>query len=586
MDVLDDEIIGVLDDDAMYSIEVTATNRAGESDPSEKVMVKEKPDLPDPDFGCPIDSEDVFGPVTVFTTENDAGQEQLSVIVSWFLPYNAPIDCDTYCIQDGELEQVEFEFGDRSCNDECVIFNPDYYTNVECADVFDVDFTCPDWAFARMDLVMSDNLNENGDICGFDVIEDELYLYYTINLISTATLESESIFGDAPLRSETIIRQITIKWPKRLVETLEPIIYGQPIREIFPVSVIDKVNQVHSLEVTTRTQYPYIITGAEISVVGTNNMHTMTIGDETCENHEDGMACEQLLTIQTGEDSFGFPDCDTDLNFQIDLTMECSDPQFECDVPIEGGCTFHVSTDFCPDLSIEAQNVGAELLSFRTVQNDGNFPYTLESDEQSAFAYLNTIYYEMSISGLTAADVEIESFKVEKMVGNEPYPFFDFAIFGVSDDDPTADYYDYQGTAGGYTTPTIKILKEFDEQTSANMDSIIFKHVVNEFTFPEYPDDETNPLENYRVTCVVVNNGFRRSLQAVASVGGGRRLTNEQYGDVKIVGIGVKPNSDGSSASVVDEVNDGAEPSSSAAHIFFSKFLLVSSLLGMAIAIL
>jgi len=577
-----------LENDEFYRISVTATNRAGESAPSDEVMVKVFPSLPAP-TGCPIDSEDVFGPVSVYTTENDAGEEQLSVIVSWYLLYNAPMVCDG-CYKSAPLQIVEFEFGDRSCSDECRIANPDDYANVGCADVFDVEVTCPGWAFARLDLNMHDEmLAANSDQCGFSMTtsDDGLYLEYTIDLIETAELLTESVFGEAPLRSETIIRQITVRWPITVEATLEPSdIYGEPIRELFPISVIDVIQQIHTLEITTRTQYPYIIDSADIweqQTEGIPPTYSLSIGAETCTGHSDGDACEQVLTIETGEgggDGFPFPECTDDLIFELQLTMFCSDPLFVCDVPIIGGCSFHVSTSFCPELVLDADNVGAELNTYGQIEVDDNGYYftSTETGTQTAFAYLNTIYYEMEISGLTGADVSVTEFIIEKLSNEntgEPNPTLTFNILDTTQPDPIYE-------EGGYTTPSINIMKEFNVEASVNRDSIIFKQIVNEFTFPEYPTDATNPISNYRVTCTVTNNGFQRRLQATINqemLQDPRSLTENEFTGTRIVDIAYAPFDDGSEndQSENGEVNDVGSGYSHFHHIPFSSYLLTAA---------
>jgi len=126
----------------------------------------------------------------------------------------------------------------------------------------------------------------------------------------------------------------------------------------------------------------------------------VTIDTQDCSSIDNGEACQQVLSISTEDSLLPFPDCDNDLIYDLDLTMNCiqfaesgTALDLNCDVDILGGCTFHVSTDFCPELTIEADNIGAELKSYREVTTtsvDGTMTYMTEEDKaQAAFAYLN-----------------------------------------------------------------------------------------------------------------------------------------------------------------------------------------------------
>jgi len=248
---------------------------------------------------------------------------------------------------------------------------------------------------------------------------------------------------------------------------------------------------------------------------------------EDCTSISDAQACEQVLTIHTNDGSgFEFPHCSYDLIYELELTMYCiqdssyasgTTSDLNCDVAIMGGCTFHVSTDFCADLSITADNVGAELKSYGDVELVDVDIYDITGGEQGAFAYLNTIYYEMSISGLTDADVSIESFVVTDQSDDADEPSsFSFEIITDIDGSPVDDTTEWIETNpenendADWIIP-IYVLKGFNSDLKE--DTIIFKQYVHEKTFPNYPVDSTIPFADYLVTCTVVNNGFRRKLE-------------------------------------------------------------------------
>jgi len=547
---------GSLQNQEFYKVKVIAVNRAGESNPSEVVMFKVFPN--DFDFtGCPTTTGDAFGPIQLYTTENSARQEQLTVIVSWYFLYNSPADCDD-CYTNAPIQMVEFEFGNRDCDDECRITSPtpQDYADLTCGDVFNVGSACPNWGFVRFDLVMTNEMNTAADFdgCGFDKSTlDQTYLEYTTDLISTAELFTSSLFGTDAFRAETIHRPMTVKFPKTVVDTLDPMnVWGEPIKELFPSSIIDVVDQVHHLVLQTRTQYPYIIDSATIREIGGDitdpdtTEYTLTIGDATCSGVESGQPCEQTLTISTGEGGgFPFPNCADELEFEVQVIMLCFDDLFDCE-PIPGGCTFHISTSFCGDLTVTADNVYGLLLTYPRLGNEDpeledietEFPFFEKNrDLTVTFAYSTWMYYELDLFGLTGSDVELTGFEIRRMNGNpnaDPYlsasDYEDYIsdydqyseaelvldnweILPVGSTHPPYTQFDEASDPDGYRTPTIVMLKDFDEVESRNRDSLIFKHQVNEHTFPLYPEDRRTPVHAYKVTATVTNNGFKRRLE-------------------------------------------------------------------------
>mmetsp|Transcript_22377 Transcript_22377/g.29012 ORF Transcript_22377/g.29012 Transcript_22377/m.29012 type:complete len:1105 (-) Transcript_22377:185-3499(-) len=544
------EIEGVVTENMFYKVTVTTVlSSTGEvSAPSEAVIVKAGTSE------CPSPSDDLWGEIAGFNTEDNQGREQFTLVVPYNLNYIASADCES-CDYSGGLMDVSFQLG---TNPSCTILVNDEFADSICADVFRDLGSCGGWGFVRMDFLL-DGLSV------FDlqpIGTDDEEVVYSATYTTTGTFEAESVFaGSAPSRSETQIRTVALIYP-RSVETDLTLssIYGEPIKEIFPVSLIEVTDQgddgpngFHSLTITTRTQYPYVIIAAQIADVSfPSRKYAVTINTQDCSLSGEGDACEQVVTISTTDGSgFPFPDCDDELTYALDLTMNCIELDdgtvegLNCDVDIPGGCTFSVSTDFCPALTITAENVGAQLKTYSdvaTVDINGATIYMTEDDkEQSAFAYLNTIYYEMSLSGLTGSDVTIESVVItDERDGSQE----SFTILTNEDifelDNTTPWIFDYE-TDGVHTSPIpVFVLKNFN--SDHREDTIIFKQYVHENTFPNYPSDDTEPLVNYVVTCTVVNNGFQRKLEYSLRFGASleRTLSSQSYAGKKNIGIGAR----------------------------------------------
>jgi len=351
---------------------------------------------------------------------------------------------------------------------------------------------------------------------------------------STSTEDSQNIVTfDGLVRSETIMREILVLYPREIVATVQPeSIYGSPLEEAFAESSVDVALGLHEIRMTTRTQYPYIINSA---VLWNTNSPVETyipaIGEENCEDNSEGDPCQQLLIVSSEHSNFHFPNtCNVANIFEVELEMGCSDNEIDCS-QIDGGFTFTSSVNVCPDLYLTAEGVIATLKTYRTVQLDpecGNY-MTNPNEERSAFAYLNMVYYEITFTGLTAADVVVDTFEVmnEDSEATKTFEIWNNQI-------------DPEYGPGLPNIPTINVIKQFG--LLPNRDSILIKHIVNEYTFPDYPTGSTDSIRNYIVTCYVLNNGFRRRL----STQDGSLISQNYYSATKALGIGVRESDEGS----------------------------------------
>mmetsp|Transcript_23753 Transcript_23753/g.30845 ORF Transcript_23753/g.30845 Transcript_23753/m.30845 type:complete len:772 (-) Transcript_23753:173-2488(-) len=507
-----------------YKVWVVADFENGQSPPSTpSIFVVGAAECPTVGYG------NALGPVTAFHIEASSRAEILSLIVLFDLDYPG-------------LNYVEIYIGDIVCGG-CQV-STDNLEDVECADVVDVSSACPDssknWHAIRWDVNVQDSSGDNPE-CGFDkfLTHDSTVVVYLGTVVSIANIMNiESAQNNGENRGrfltaggngnggnvycEKHMTDVSVVFTAQIVNTLNPFeVYGGPLYIISIDSVINVMEGVHNLTIVALTQHPYQISSA---IVGEENTlpftYNMSVTEEGCEmvsyqflpshsnsHNDDVLVCSHVLEISSKTSLFPFPQCSGLIGYTLNVTMSCIDgqcPSSDDGDALSGGCKFSISTSFCPELLITASTF-ATLSTYRSVDTDPSTGVymTQASEERSAFAYLNTIFYEMSISGLTGADVVVSQFEIMKQNDqgdSENMPSVSFAILndGAVEEDATI--------------PTVAILKPFG--SDHQRDTIIFKHIVNEYTFPEYPTDLTTSVGNYIAVCTVLNNGFRRRIQS------------------------------------------------------------------------
>jgi len=502
--------------------------------------------------GCPTDTDDVFGDVALFNTEDHFGMEQLTVMVPYNLGYQ-------------DFSSVEIQFGQPSCSS-CLISATDTIETLDCALVFPVPERCSgNWGIARFNLLLAELQNTEEFFCGFDVSSSGSELEYSISLIATANLKLQSLFDDVEdlERMERWFRTIQVLWPATVAAHLElGNIYGIPLKEIFPSSSVNVMLNTHDLSIVTRTQYPYAISSARLwKDDDPLDVYALIIADYDCSDLPDGSACEQYLTLSSSNTNFPVPGCSETVDYSLELTMSCPAIDFDC-IDITGGGFFSISTNYCPALHVTADNIHAELNTFSGAEIDpetGN--YVTVGSESSLFVYLNTIYYEMTLTGLTGADVQMSSFHIS--LPSEPS--VSTTTFDIQNTLVEPEYGE-----GLSNIPTVNILKPFGVEP--NKDSIIFKHIVNEYTFPNYPENDPNAVTSYLVSCTVQNYGFSRRLEAHLK----RVLTVDNYGASESISIFWAIDGDVSSAtrdSILSEEREGNDLNAS--NIFQDPVILI-----------
>jgi len=305
----------------------------------------------------------------------------------------------------------------------------------------------------------------------------------------------------------------------------------------------------------------------------------ITSGDSNSDDNSIQEYCTQVVSLSSETSDYEFPLCDEDLCFRFRIKLKCTQHSgIQCNT-INAGAYFHLSTTFCPDLLVIGE-LDAQLKAYGSLDTDPatGIVMAVPTEERTAFAYQAMMYYEIMTTGFTSAGAVIESFTIGK---REPDSGEITVVHTFAIDDATPEPMYGEGQPN---VPTINVLKQFG--AAHQPDSIIFKHIVNEYTFPEYPTDLSVGMGFYVATCVVRNLGFRRKLQTEIDFGAlANRQLFEEDRTTSVLAIGVAPmyTSDGNGTSGHEEVqvgmyNDGtveAEGSESA-----SSFLIIAASVG------
>mmetsp|Transcript_117 Transcript_117/g.123 ORF Transcript_117/g.123 Transcript_117/m.123 type:complete len:1045 (-) Transcript_117:269-3403(-) len=510
-----------------YKVWVSATNAGGESPRSPmdtfKTGVLECPDADGSE-------QMVFGNIDGYNSAGSDGSEQLTVVVPYTTTYHQNID------------KVEFRFGEDEC-ESCSVSVSSSSTDTTCAKVF--ESPCNDqWNLARLDLPMS-----LGYPCGFheaEVDEASNELVYTVDFMYKVYYVVESLFGgtEGLENSEELTTAIHITWPRTVSVTLSLLEISElPLQAAFPTSFLDMKDQTQKISISVETEMPYRTSEAYLSEgsSGGRRLETMvplTIeGTEGCEEESPGEYC--LHTLET-PDLESPSACGTESLFFVSLTMSsCEDVSFDCET-VDGEITFQVPDNFCASYlgspSAYSGDVQGFLKTYSTVVAGG--PTGLEVDsEASAFSYLDTINYELTMVG---------------EIPEKGFSLVSFTIVHVEDSSELQFEINYDGTEpvysseNGHATPTIVVLKPFGDTNS-----MIFKHNANEYTLPQYSVDDSFSsvsFSNYFVYCVVSLEGpmvdqrnLRAELsqrhltgsvvQATASLSVASPFTNSMYQD-------------------------------------------------------
>eukprot|EP00638_Chattonella_subsalsa_P004606 CAMPEP_0117749586 /NCGR_PEP_ID=MMETSP0947-20121206/9819_1 /TAXON_ID=44440 /ORGANISM="Chattonella subsalsa, Strain CCMP2191" /LENGTH=1802 /DNA_ID=CAMNT_0005567507 /DNA_START=464 /DNA_END=5872 /DNA_ORIENTATION=- len=486
-----DDLYPLAEGSKYYTVWITASSLVGEGPNS--ALVTFKLDAAD----CPAEpSSIIYGDFTVYNTENEETEQILNVLIPVNLDYP-------------NLHSIQFSFQNHeTCNVGQLLLPIDAHCpdNTACSPSF--DGLCPgsavDWTYTSIQLPFRQQ-----DSCGFEVSLTQgggTWVYKTYVVVSVAT-EAPSLFDSGVLEWETSWFPITVFFPRYLTDFLVfENIFTYPLQEVFSKIEINYEESRYNMALITRVQYPYIIqTGILFDGESSYNI-SINLGGENCTGHEIDQACEQTLLPP----ELPLPICNQLTTYTLYTEIDCTqDAPVDCVGIVMDGTTFSFSQSACVQdlatLSISASGVTAELNAFSNIGSDVStgLPMTDEDDMSLEFAYRNIIYYEMTISGLSGADIVITDFFITDLDDVARAK----VLYTISSDPPPPN--ELQNTSVLY------IIKPYGQDHHPQ--TIIFQHIVSEYHFPNYPLDGIPSVKNYEVTCTVSNTGFVRKLSMSAN---------------------------------------------------------------------
>mmetsp|Transcript_10671 Transcript_10671/g.13849 ORF Transcript_10671/g.13849 Transcript_10671/m.13849 type:complete len:911 (+) Transcript_10671:222-2954(+) len=515
-------------------------------------------------YDCPTESdetslEDVLVDINAYNTEKSDGNEQLVVVVPYNLAYNVKrVQWKFFGLDEDTSSVSGFWAIEPPARAECVLSDSiDLVTEMclsESEGIFQVshrDTTCPgQWQFARIYVDLP-----AWETVGFSkVFPPELNeIDYIVKFAFTVWIEEDSLFGSEPVeRYETIIRQITLTYTTEVSADLDPQkIFGKPIVEIFTsywvrrtgdlwgtiaqgtdtdtdtttaVEIPDQIGDVLikqcalvDFDSDILVSYPYVGVRAWYSLqpIETDPSNTFLIevpisGDCSVMTEEELEAndmdpwdqlCEQVVE---GRNLY-LPVGDS-IIYYIRIELECMDGSeaYYCTPPIYQYDQFTIpdTVGECYADIVVTKVLDAMLKAYIDIHADSasrNKPYTDPEDERAVFVYQSTIYYEMTISGLTGASAQLYSFEI---IDQDEGTTLDFnIIYDLLANDP-----DYGDGVGQTTQPSVNMMKDFG--SNHEPETLIFRQIVNEYTFPNYPNILHMAMKNYLIRATIQNLGF------------------------------------------------------------------------------